>query len=152
MKYQKKLKTQHLCPFDYGLEVIGDKWRARILCVLSLAEEGRPMRNKEIKAELPGISDAVLAEKLKELAAIGLIERRAWEETPPRVEYALTDRGDSVREMLRTICAWSRERIPCAARSFWLCRRCEHFDNSGAKPLAKGEDDGCGEPPPSGSA
>lgn len=106
MKTAPKLESDMICPIEYGLTMFGGRWKSRILCVLSSQDA---MRYSAIRNELNNITDAVLAAMLKELAADGLIGRRQFDEIPPRVEYALTDKGTSVLPVLQMICHWSRE-------------------------------------------
>ena len=105
MKYQHKLEKERMCPIEHGLEAFGGKWKARIICVLSTDDT---MRYKQLKKELSNITDTVLAAMLKDLIADGLIARTQYNEIPPRVEYALTDKGRSVLPILQSICAWDK--------------------------------------------
>ena len=102
--YQKKLEADIRCPLEYGLELFGGKWKSRIICVLN---EKDTLRYSSIRQEMRNITDAVLAATLKELLRNGLISRRQYNEIPPRVEYALTDRGKSVVPILQSICRWA---------------------------------------------
>ena len=105
MKYEPKLEKEIMCPIEYCLEIFGGKWKSRIICVLS----AKPvMRYNEIRKELGNITDAVLAAMLKELIENDMIDRRQYNEIPPRVEYALTEIGKSSLPILQSICAWSR--------------------------------------------
>ena len=65
------------------------------------------LRYSEIRKELYNITDAVLAATLKDLMTDGLIERKSYDEIPPRVEYSLTEKGNSVVPILQSICQWS---------------------------------------------
>lgn len=94
-----------MCPLEFGLDIFGGKWKSRIICVLSA---GGVMRYSEIRKELADITDAVLAAMLRELAENGIISRRQYNEIPPKVEYALTDKGRSVLPIFQDICRWSR--------------------------------------------
>lgn len=105
MKYQHKLEKERMCPIEHGLDAFGGKWKARIICVLSTDDT---MRYKQLKKELNNITDTVLASMLKDLIADGLIARTQYNEIPPRVEYALTDKGRSVLPILQSICAWAK--------------------------------------------
>lgn len=106
MKYEPKLEKEIMCPLEYGLDIFGGKWKSRIICVLSA---NNVMRYNEIKKELDNITDAVLAAMLKELIADEIINRKQYNEIPPRVEYALTENGKSVLPILQSICQWSRK-------------------------------------------
>lgn len=102
--YQAKLEKDIRCPLEYGLSVFGGKWKSRIICVL--AGVGT-LRYSALRKELMNITDAVLASMLKELMGDQIIERRSYDEIPPRVEYSLTEKGRSVVPILQSICQWS---------------------------------------------
>ncbi len=102
--YQKKLEPDIRCPLEYGMEVFGGKWNSRIICVLANKEV---LRYSEIRKEMGNITDAVLASTLKDLISNDLIQRKSYDEIPPRVEYSLTEKGRSVVPILQSICQWS---------------------------------------------
>lgn len=103
--YQRKTEKEIICPIEYGLDIFGGKWKSRIICVLAV---GGVMRYNALRNELSNITDAVLAAMLKEMAADGMVSRKQYDVIPPRVEYALTDKGESVLPILQSICQWSR--------------------------------------------
>lgn len=103
-KYKKKLDDDIRCPLEYGLTLFGGKWRSRIICVLFAHKK---LRYSEIRKEMYNITDAVLASMLKDLIEDGLIDRKSYDEIPPRVEYSLTEKGVSVVPILQSICKWS---------------------------------------------
>lgn len=105
MKYEPKIEKEIMCPIEYGLEIFGGKWKSRIICVLS---SKNVLRYNEIRKELGNITDAVLAAMLKELIAENMISRKQYNEIPPKVEYSLTPKGESVLPILQGICHWSR--------------------------------------------
>ncbi len=102
--YQKKIPADIRCPLEYGLEIFGGKWKPRIICVLN---EKKVLRYSGIRKEMTNITDAVLSAALKELIRDEIVERRSYDEIPPRVEYSLTPKGNSVVPILQSICAWS---------------------------------------------
>ena len=102
--YKPKLEKDIRCPLEYGLDIFGGKWKSRVICVLSSKET---LRYSELRKEMTNITDAVLAATLKELISNGIIERKQFDEIPPRVEYRLTDKGVSVVPILQNICKWS---------------------------------------------
>lgn len=102
--YKKKMEADIRCPLEYGLELFGGKWKSRIICVLN--NKGT-LRYSHIRSEMVNITDAVLAATLKELIADGIVLRRQYDEIPPRVEYSLTEKGESVVPILQSICRWS---------------------------------------------
>lgn len=103
-KYKKKLENDIRCPLEYGLAVFGGKWKSRIICVLSAYEK---LRYSEIRREMYNITDAVLAATLKDLIEDGIVDRKSYDEIPPKVEYSLTSKGKSVIPILQSICQWS---------------------------------------------
>ena len=82
--------------------------------LLSLVESGvhvlfahKKLRYSEIRKEMYNITDAVLAATLKDLIEDDLVQRKSYDEIPPRVEYSLTEKGLSVVPILQSICKWS---------------------------------------------
>ena len=102
--YQRKQDDDIRCPLEYGLRVFGGKWKSRVICVLA---EKRTLRYSELRREMSNVTDAVLAAALKELIADDMIVRKSYDEIPPRVEYALSGKGQSVVPILQSICHWS---------------------------------------------
>lgn len=102
--YKPKLDKDIRCPLKYGLDLFGGKWKSRIICVLA---EKQLLRYSMIRKEMTNITDTVLASTLKELIEDGIVERKQYEEIPPRVEYSLTKKGISVVPILQSICRWS---------------------------------------------
>ena len=109
---------------EYGLTLFGGKWKSRIICVLSANEK---MRYSEIRKEMYNITDAVLAATLKELIEAGIIERKSYDEIPPRVEYYLTEKGKSVVPILQSICQWSGIFYKEDSKNeMTQCQKCDH--------------------------
>ena len=102
--YTPRLEKDIHCPLEYGLTVFGGKWKSRVICVL--AEKGT-LRYSTLRKEMTNITDAVLASTLKELMVDDIVRRQQFNEIPPRVEYKLTAKGQSVVPILQTICQWS---------------------------------------------
>ena len=102
--YKKKLEDDIRCPLEYGLQIFGGKWNSRIICVLA---SKKTLRYSELRKEMANITDAVLASALKELINSQIIERKSYDEIPPRVEYSLTQKGLSIVPILQSICKWS---------------------------------------------
>ncbi|MBQ9196299.1 MAG: helix-turn-helix transcriptional regulator [Clostridia bacterium] len=128
MAYQKKIDSVPRCPFEYGLHVFGGKWNARVICLLS---RQKALRFQQIRAELEDITDSVLSGALRELSAHGIVSRTAYNEIPPRVEYALTEKGLSIVPLLESICRWSQlhhEMNETALLS--PCRQCPHRNSA----------------------
>ncbi|AFM27798.1 winged helix-turn-helix transcriptional regulator [Desulfomonile tiedjei] len=125
MKYEPKLEKEIMCPIEHGIGIFGGKWKSRIICVLSV---NNVMRYNEIKKDLRNITDAVLAAMLKELIADEMINRKQYNEIPPRVEYALTEIGRSVLPILQSICEWSRKHAKeDLDKKLPSCRSCDQL-------------------------
>ena len=90
--------------YHAAVELIGKRWTGAILFVLM---DG-PLRFSEIKTLVPDLSDRLLSERLKELEASGIVERRTSEETPVRVDYALTGKGSDLEPVVRSLKGWAR--------------------------------------------
>ncbi len=122
--YQKKLESDIRCPLEYGLEMFGGKWKSRILCVLN---EKDTLRYSCLRKEMLNITDAVLASTLKELINDELVCRVQYNEIPPRVEYALTEKGKSVVPILQSICKWAGifQRENCE-NMMSQCQKCDY--------------------------
>ncbi|MFF7634419.1 winged helix-turn-helix transcriptional regulator [Kitasatospora sp. NPDC008050] len=86
---------------------VGDKWSGMVLRCL---EDGA-RRFNELKAPLKGVTPKVLTETLRAMERDRWITRTAYDENPPRVEYALTDLGRSLLGPMNTACAWAREHL-----------------------------------------
>lgn len=97
------------CPVRNIIVRIGDKWS--ILVLLTLDGTKQPMRFKEIEAAIPDISQKMLAQTLRNLEADGLVLRHAYAEVPPRVEYELTDRSQSLMPHIHDLVDWALDNL-----------------------------------------
>ncbi len=123
-KYKKKLDEDIRCPLEYGLTMFGGKWKSRILCVLAAKET---LRYSELRNEMRNITDAVLASTLKEMITDGLVDRKSYDEIPPRVEYTLTEKGVSVVPILQSICQWAGVFYKEDSENVMTqCQKCDH--------------------------
>ena len=93
------------CPVAITVQLIGNKWKLLILRNLL----ARPWRFNELHKSLDGISQKVLTESLRSLEADGIITRTVYPEVPPRVEYALSELGESMRPILDAMQTWGKE-------------------------------------------
>ena len=98
---------QYILGIEATLEICGGKWKALITYILTFGTK----RTGELQRLIPGISQKVLIEKLKELEKDGIIEKHVYEEMPPKVEYKLTEYGQSFSNILYAMCFWGRENI-----------------------------------------
>jgi DNA-binding HxlR family transcriptional regulator len=92
------------CPARLAIEVIADKWSVVTLFALS---DG-PQRPGELVELIGGISRKVLTQTLRRLQSNGLVERQAYAEAPPRVEYRLTELGQTLQEPIAVLTEWAR--------------------------------------------
>lgn len=123
-KYKKKLEDDIRCPLEYGLAAFGGKWRSRIICVLSA---NKRLRYSEIRKEMYNITDAVLSTTLKDLIEDGMIDRKSYDEIPPKVEYSLTEKGTSVVPILQSICQWAGVFYKDDGENEMVqCQKCDH--------------------------
>ncbi len=103
-EHLKKYSAVSECPVRNVVTRFSGKWSILILCVL--ADNG-PTRFNVICKVIPDISSKVLSETLKSLEADGLIARKLYAEIPPRVEYSLTDLGQSLMPVLSQLINWA---------------------------------------------
>ncbi len=101
------IKKENLpeCPVATTVSLIGSKWKLLILRDLLTGTK----RNGELKKSLPEISQKVLTESLKSMVEDGIVERIAYPEVPPRVEYKLTELGESMRPVISVMEQWGKE-------------------------------------------
>ena len=85
--------------------MFGGKWKTAIICILSA--DGTPKRYSVIKRRLRDITNVMLAQSLRELEAAGFVSREQFNEMPPRVEYALTERGMNALPFLSEAFKWA---------------------------------------------
>ena len=99
------------CPVATTVALIGNKWK--LLIIRNLLN--RPWRFNELHKSLDGISQKVLTDSLRQMEADGIITRTVFAEVPPRVEYALSDLGESMRPILDAMQAWGERYKELAA-------------------------------------
>ena len=90
------------CPVATTVSIIGSKWK--LLIIRNLLD--RPWRFNELKKDLEGISQKVLTDALRSMEEDGIITRTVYPEVPPRVEYALSELGESMRPILDAMKDW----------------------------------------------
>ncbi|TQM71790.1 HxlR family transcriptional regulator [Actinomadura hallensis] len=97
----------YICALDAAMDVVGGKWKALILWALN----ERLHRFGELRRSLPGVSEKVLTQQLRELEADGIVRRTVFDETPHRVEYELTAEGAELHAALAPLGDWAEHRM-----------------------------------------
>ena len=90
------------CPVATTVQLIGSKWK--LLILRNLLQ--RPWRFNELRKDLEGISQKVLTDSLRSMEDDGIITRTVYPEVPPRVEYALSELGESMRPIIKAMEQW----------------------------------------------
>ena len=93
------------CPVETTLLLIGDKWKVMILRDLMTGTK----RFGALRRSSPAISQKMLTQQLRAMEADGLVHREVYAEVPPRVEYSLTETGESLRPVLDAMSVWGRQ-------------------------------------------
>lgn len=99
MKTKEELPA---CPVATTVSLIGSKWKLLIMRNLL----ARPWRFNELRKDLDGISQKVLTDSLRSMEADGLVVRTVFPEVPPRVEYSLSDLGETMRPIIKSMETW----------------------------------------------
>ncbi|WP_271750237.1 winged helix-turn-helix transcriptional regulator [Cohnella sp. JJ-181] len=95
-----------MCPkYEHAAELLGKKWTGLIVRVLM----GGPKRFKDMKEQIPDMSDKMLTDRMKELESSGLVKRTVYPEMPVRIEYELTDKGRDLEEVILSIQTWGEK-------------------------------------------
>lgn len=90
-------------PFGYTLSIIGGKWKMLIIYLLA---ENETVRFNELQRKLGTITFKILSSQLKELEADGMIIRKEYPQIPPKVEYSLTEKAQTLLPALEQLCEW----------------------------------------------
>lgn len=123
----EKLKSLPACPVETTLTLIGNKWQVVILRDLNL---NGTMRFKELQRSIGKISQKVLTTNLRAMEESGIVRREVFAEVPPRVEYSLTELGQTLKPVLDAMWAWgenykkmlSQRRLPLARDISAACK------------------------------
>ena len=101
------LKKEELpaCPVATTVQLIGSKWKLLILRNLL----ARPWRFNELRKNLEGISQKVLTDSLRSMENDGIVTRTVYPEVPPRVEYSLSELGESMRPIIKAMEPWGMD-------------------------------------------
>ncbi|MBQ9279305.1 MAG: helix-turn-helix transcriptional regulator [Lachnospiraceae bacterium] len=101
----KKKEELPECPVATTVSLIGSKWK--LLIIRNLLN--RPWRFNELHKSLDGISQKVLTDSLRSMEADGIITRTVFPEVPPRVEYSLSELGESLRPIINDMAKWGND-------------------------------------------
>jgi DNA-binding HxlR family transcriptional regulator len=107
VKENWKIDNPLNCPIVRSLNLIGGKWKPMILHMLS----GGTLRFGELKKNMPPISQKVLTQQLRELEIDGIVERKAYSESPPKVEYFLSEKGSTLTPVLDSLYEWGEKQL-----------------------------------------
>ncbi|OBZ16295.1 HxlR family transcriptional regulator [Bacillus sp. FJAT-27264] len=101
------VKKKYNISVEATLEVIGGKWKCVILCHLTHGKK----RTTELKQLMPAITQKMLTQQLRELESDGIINRISYNQVPPKVEYELSEYGESLKYILDSLCNWGEQHI-----------------------------------------
>jgi DNA-binding HxlR family transcriptional regulator len=105
VKRNKDYTCELGCPVEATLDLIGGKWKAIILYHL----RDQVLRFNELQRRLTGISQRLLTKQLRELEEVGFVSRTVYAEVPPKVEYRLTKKGETLRPVIRALEIWGED-------------------------------------------
>lgn len=100
-------KQPYSCGLGPALDVIGGKWKALILWEI----HAEPRRFGELRRRVPGISEKMLIQQLREMEADGIVHRKVFHEVPPKVEYSVTEFGASLDDALAPLADWGEKHM-----------------------------------------
>ncbi|HTA77503.1 MAG TPA: winged helix-turn-helix transcriptional regulator [bacterium] len=106
-------KLEHAVTIGNVLRVIGGKWK--VLIVFHLAQN-EVVRFGELKRKIPGVTQRILTNQLREMEADGLINRKVYPEVPPKVEYSLSDVGSELKAVYMEMKKWGEKNSKLLAR------------------------------------
>lgn len=104
-------KHQELCPVETTARIVGGRWKAAVLEQLFQGAK----RFSELKRAITGMTQRSLAQQLRELQVAGIVERTVYPDAPPRVVYAVTHLGRSLRPLLDAMCHWGKSHAAAMA-------------------------------------
>ena len=105
---EKNMTSITECPVTYCMRKIGGKWKPILLFLISKGVN----RFGILQRGVEGISKQMLTKQLRELEADGILERKIYAEIPPRVEYFITDLGESIMPVIASMRAWGEANMP----------------------------------------
>lgn len=96
-------EIQCLCPLGGVMDLLSRKYAIQVVCVVGALQ---PVRYAEIETAFEQVSSSTLSTRLEELTEAGLLQRKQYDEIPPRVEYHLTDDGEELAALLEPLLEW----------------------------------------------
>jgi DNA-binding HxlR family transcriptional regulator len=108
MEVEYMLKNHYNIGVEATIDVLGGKWKPVVLCHL---KDNGTMRTSELKRAIPNITQKMLTQQLRELEEDSIIERIVYQQVPPKVEYKLSDYGQTLSEILSSLCQWGEFHI-----------------------------------------
>jgi DNA-binding HxlR family transcriptional regulator len=112
MKANEEHAEARKCPIETVIHVLGGKWKPTILWLLLDSVK----RFSELEKRIPGITQKMLAQHLREMENDGLITRTIYPSVPPKVEYALSEYGETLVPVMQTMCDWGENHNLLAAK------------------------------------
>ena len=107
-KLNKDVSKRTLCPIATTLDIIGDKWTLLIIRDVGLFDKHKNMEFQEAGEKIP---TNILADRLKLLVKNGLMEKRLYQNNPPRYDYFLTDAGKGLLPVIKSMAVWAESHI-----------------------------------------
>ena len=101
------MNAKNFCPLDHTMNLIGTKWKPIVLFHLL---EG-PLRSGILQKKVPGISNKMFTQTVRELEKDGLVIREVFAVVPPKVEYVLSEKGKSLKDILKSLDTWGANNI-----------------------------------------
>ncbi len=105
-KLKRNISKRSRCPISTTLDILGDKWTLLIVRDIALFKRHR---YKEFQEAGEGIPTNILADRLKSLVEYGLVEKKAYQDNPPRYEYHLTSAGKGLIPVVRSMALWAEQ-------------------------------------------
>jgi DNA-binding HxlR family transcriptional regulator len=100
----KTMATTQQCPMEIGLNILSGKRKLKIIWQLSK----KSIRFNELQRLLGNITTKTLTQQLRELEEQGIVQRIVYPDKPPKVEYSLTELGQSINPVLKSLCDWGK--------------------------------------------
>jgi DNA-binding HxlR family transcriptional regulator len=97
--------NEYRCGVEVTLNLIGGKWKGLILWHLCQ----KTLRFSQLRRRIDGVTQKMLTQQLRELERDGLVHREVYAEVPPRVEYSMTEKGQTLKPLLGEMCRWGQE-------------------------------------------